>query len=271
MTLVERFIEINGWSTSRKTALLSGLGLLFHVFGSLVVQYSFSQLPWVDLHLINLILWPWALSLALCCLISSMVAKRGHEGRWTFWLFLISYGAFMVAVAYLVGLTSTALFAWYPLIILLVALWYGPIEAAYIMGYVLVLLALTFVLQSSGLLPFAPALLNRNIDVQQAGFFSGSILFAVMLVFAFCFTLVLLVLAARRLQQTKLDEAHQKLDRSVGLIRRYVLPSSPTKSSAASTPKSSSPSAPSSPSSSPMSKASPTPPTSSTPKTSRRC
>lgn len=26
MTLVERFIEINGWSTSRKTALLAGLG-----------------------------------------------------------------------------------------------------------------------------------------------------------------------------------------------------------------------------------------------------
>ena len=38
MTLVERFIEINGWSTARKTALLAGIGLpAFIVLAALAV------------------------------------------------------------------------------------------------------------------------------------------------------------------------------------------------------------------------------------------
>ena len=45
MTFVERFIEFNDWPTSRKTALLSGLAILIHLFTNVVVDFFAAQLP----------------------------------------------------------------------------------------------------------------------------------------------------------------------------------------------------------------------------------
>src|SRR5882672_8937130 len=66
MTLVERFIEFNDWPTSRKTALLSGLTIPAHLFANVVVDTLAAQRPWINLPLVDLIVWPWLGSIAFC-------------------------------------------------------------------------------------------------------------------------------------------------------------------------------------------------------------
>lgn len=215
MTLVERFIEINNWSASRKTALLSGLAFVFHFFAVLGQDYLYGQLPWIDLRLHDVIAWPWAASLALCCLISLAAARRGLEGRWTIPLLVLPYGFFTVCFIYAFGLVSTAYFAFYPLVVLLVTLWYGPRTGLLSLAYGLCLGAVVIWLISDPERSFAPLFLDRSLDAQRNLLFIATGFMVIMLVFAFCFTLVLFVVLAMRSQQARLDRNSQ-------LIRRYV-------------------------------------------------
>ena len=222
MTLVERFIEFNDWPTSRKTALLSGLAILAHLFANVVVDTLAAQRPWINLPLVDLIMWPWLGSIAFCFVVSFAAARRGFEGRWTVYLLMVPYGFFMALLMFVFGTASTALSALYPLTILLVAVWYGPRLAAINFLYVLFLAVLLLFLQVSGRIPFAPALLDRNLDAQNDTLFALTVFYVFVQIFVVCFALVMLLLLARQLQQKKLDEAHQKLEYSSRLIRRYV-------------------------------------------------
>ncbi len=44
MTLVEKFIEFNGWTTSRKTALLAALGLAMHIAVALTARIALATM-----------------------------------------------------------------------------------------------------------------------------------------------------------------------------------------------------------------------------------
>ena len=215
MTLVERFIEIDGWSTSSKTALLSGLLLSFHVPCTLITGYGVSQLTWFNLSLFNTVFWLWIAAIALCFVLSVMTALLGQEGRWTRWVLLIPYGVFMSATIYGAGGTSTALFAWCPMGVLLIALWYGPRFGWISLLYMFCLLLIVLVVPSSGIVPFAPVFLERSIDTQKNGIYVGAVSFGMMVASTFCFSLVALLVSARQLERAKLD-------RSARLIARYL-------------------------------------------------
>jgi adenylate cyclase len=220
MTLVERFIEINGWSTSRKTALLSGLTFLSFVAASLI----FDLTAWlagpevaatIDEPLIDKVLWSWTAVLAVCFVVSWIVARSGREGRWTFVLLVIPFGAYTAAVVHLFGLMSTSLFSIFPLVVLLLALWYGPRSAWFGFGYGLLLGAVLIYLAVRDDVSFAPAFLDRDLDAQGNMYLVGVMIVMVMTVFVFCFTLVVLTLSAR-------ESLQANLDRTTRLIRRYV-------------------------------------------------
>jgi class 3 adenylate cyclase len=220
MALVERFIEINGWTTSRKTALLSGLAFLAFLFGSSVVEVFFwlggpELAATLDEPLAKRLLWSWTVFLATCCLVSWIPAQRGREGRWTFFVLVIPFGAFAAAGVYLFGGMSSSAFAVFPMVVLLVALWFGPRGAWFGFGYGLVLSAVVFYVQTRDDVPFAPIFIDRDLDAQSNPILVGALFGAFMMFFVFCFGLVVLTLLARASIQANLD-------RATGLIRRYL-------------------------------------------------
>jgi class 3 adenylate cyclase len=219
MTLVERFIDINSWSTSRKTALLSGLAFLFFLAGSLIIDLALwlasDVAATLDKRLVDMLMWTWTAFLAACFGVSWIVARSGRDGRWTFFLLVIPFGGFTWTAIHLFGVMSTSLFAIYPLVVLLLALWYGPRSAWFGFGYGALLSVVMIALMARGNAPFAPAILDRNLDAQRNIYFVGVLFVLLMMVFIFCFGLVILTLSARELIQANLD-------RTTGLIRRYL-------------------------------------------------
>lgn len=222
MTLVERFIELDRWPTARKTTLLAALATGFHLIGALGADLLLPMLPWIDKAAFDHIFWPWIGCMAIAGLISQWVDCRGREGRWTVLLIIIPYGLFLIWIQYSFGIASSPLIAWFPMVTLLVIMWYGPKVGLTAMLYGIAVLSLGIYLQSLPDVPFAPLLLVHDMELQRDPVYGYLLLFILMLVFAFSMALVVLLMQARRLAQQRLDEAKTRLDHSSRLIARYV-------------------------------------------------
>ncbi|MGH8431247.1 MAG: adenylate/guanylate cyclase domain-containing protein, partial [Solimonas sp.] len=222
MTLVERFIEFNGWSTSRKTALLAGLGLPSHVIAWLLMRSVFSGGLNVNMILLDQVMAGGAVAMALCFAAGLITARAGQEGRWTAYAVVLSYGFFIVCLIYALGTWSTTAFSTYPLVVIVVLLWFGETIGWLAFIYGLLLATGARILEANGAMPYAPALLERTIDGHNTAAWVIGNSFLVYAYFVFCFVFCVLIVAALRLKDTRLQEALQKLDRSAQLISRYV-------------------------------------------------
>jgi class 3 adenylate cyclase len=222
VNLVERFIEVTGWSTSRKTALLMGITLPAHLFGWVALIIAGIDNQRVNMIIVHGVVAGGAIVIVLCLLCGLLAARAGKEGRWTGYMVAVLYGGYVFAVIQTAGLWSTAFFAWYPIGVIVLALWFDERIGwfAFVLG--LVHISVLAALQWTDHLPYAPALIDRSVDSQQAVSWAAGNLVPILLFFGFCFTLSLLMLASRRLQTAQLREAHQKMERSNHLIRRYV-------------------------------------------------
>lgn len=220
--LVDRFIEFNQWPTSRKTALLSGLVLIAHVVGSIAARLGFVASSNIDLPRLDAFLMLWCAFVAVYFLLSLAVARSGHEGRWTAYGWVSGYSLFIAALFHLFGTMSSPHVLWYPAAISLWALYFdervGLFSAVFLFGLVVGV----GVLELQGVLDYAPLLLNRTVDAQRSvGWFSAHVL-VILVLLSLSFALQWLAIATRRIQGTRLRDAHAMLDRSTRLIRRYV-------------------------------------------------
>lgn len=215
MTLVERFIEINGWSTSRKTALLAGLGLVVHLIAWLALHTGLAGTEIVNLSRIDRTHAVGASALALSLVASLAAARAGKDAPWTAYLMVLLYGGFAVVGIQAMGSWSSPYFAYHPMLVVLIALYYGGRIGWFAFGFGMFMTAVVGGLETAGVLPYAPALLDRTVDAQRsAGWIMGTML-QVMLTYVFCFVLGLLVVAAMKLQEARMQAAQK-------LIRRYV-------------------------------------------------
>lgn len=215
MTLVERFIEINGWSTSRKSALLAGLGLLAHLLAWLALHTGLAGTKIVDLSLIDRTHAVGAGALALSLVASLAAARAGKDAPWTAYLMVLLYGGFATAGIHEMGSWSSPYVAYHSMLVVLVALYYGVRIGWFAFGYGMFMTAVLGSFEVAGVLRYAPALLDRTVDAQRsAGWIMGTML-QVMLTYVFCFVLGLLVVAAMKLQGARMQAAQK-------LIRRYV-------------------------------------------------
>jgi hypothetical protein len=261
MTLVERFIEINGWPTSRKTVLLMAVTLPAHLIGWVVLTISDVDNQRVNMAIVHGVVAFGAFVVVLCLACGAFCVRAGKEGRWTGYLVAVLYGGYVFSVIQTAGNWSTPFFAWYPIGVTVLTLWYD--ERIGWFTFLLGLLHITNIatLQWTGILPYAPALIDRNVDSQQTFSWAGGTMLPILVFFAFCFTLSLLMLASRRLQTVALREANQKWNAPTASSAVTFRRNWPKRLCAVSTPKCSGRNARSSPSFSPISKDSPTPPT----------
>jgi hypothetical protein len=163
VTLVERFIEFNGWSTSRKTALLAGLGLAMHIAVALTARIALATTGIVNLTLNDEVWAAGAISLVACLVASLICLWIGTEGRWTAYLLVILYGGFNIALILSYGIWGTAYIAFYPLAVVLAALWYDERVGWFGFLYGSLVAGVFAALELLGVLPYAPVLVNRTI------------------------------------------------------------------------------------------------------------
>lgn len=215
MTLVERFIEISNWPASRKVVLLTALVMPSALLAWAAVHYSLNAIPIADAALMDSLLAAWTSSLALIFLASLSFALAGKEARWTAYLFALSFMMFLAVLLYLWGTTSTGLIAFYPAVVLFWGQYFDErlAWAGMLTGLILIISVST--LESWGVLPYAPILLERSIDAQRNDLWSVVILFSILQVFFISFVISILVVRARHLQESRLKHAQK-------LIRRYV-------------------------------------------------
>ena len=227
--LVERFAEIDGWTVARKTALLSGSGAALQLVSGTVLVLCMNA--WGGVHtgrLALVMVAGVAVQLAICGA-SLMTYRAGREGLWTAYLMILGSGIWISAFVQSMGSWSTPFFSYYPLAVLMVALYYGERIGWAAFGLGAAMLAVREVLEASGLIGYAFVLRDRTIDSQHHTAFVAGSAFVVMSLFLFCFVVSTLVVATRRLQDRRLRRAHLQLavskdqiQRSNELIARYA-------------------------------------------------
>ena len=115
---VERWLDLITWSTAKKTAFAMSVALVFHL---IVPPFSLLAFAWwspglVDLRLLTKAFAAWALVVAAIIAVTLPVARRGGEGRWTFYILLFAYGGSLMVVLIQFGLAASPWFAVLPLI-----------------------------------------------------------------------------------------------------------------------------------------------------------
>ena len=223
MTLVDRFIEVNNWTVGRKTALLSGIGLVAQIGASVIAHIAYASTGNMNMPLVDTLMGVFVLVIAVNFAISLLAARNGREARWTAHLYILCYGACLLAAIQGLGTWSSPMLAIYPLVVILVVLYYDDLRVGWFAFlYGLVSIPVVGTLEVTNVLPYAPVLIDRTIDTQRTIGWIVGLTSTVMGIFVFCFAFCLLVVLARRSQSLSLQNAHAQLERNNSLLRRYV-------------------------------------------------
>lgn len=223
MALVERFIEFDARTTSRKTVLITSIfGIPFHLTALILGHFLLGPLGWIDMARFDLVMGLMLL-LAILALAAGLIAMRmGGDGMWTVYFWAVPYALLAEYLVYLFGGQSTALIAWGPVVLFGVAILFDARAA-----WVTLVLSVTLVILAAsaaplGIADFAPIVTDRNFDVQQDGKFVAAMSFMTVGYTVFGFLTAILVVSAWRLQQRRLAEANHQLHEASDLIFKYV-------------------------------------------------
>lgn len=222
MRLNERFVAVLTWPTSRKTAFLYGLLLPLHV----IFEYS----SYLALHHSGLgherrfivFLVAWVIVVAAGFLTGFVVDRLGYEGRWTAYVFVVGYAASVVVLVQLFGTMSSGFLVFIPAIISVWALFYDWSVAKFGVAFLVVAFFVVGLLELTGAITYASVLESRTMDEQasvswywlMAPVIVGTVIFAL--------SVCALVIGAQQKQDRELVVAHERLARSMELIRRYI-------------------------------------------------
>jgi adenylate cyclase len=221
--LVERYIDIASWPTSKKAAALMVGVLPFHLAAIALMRLLREGLrDVVDVARIEALFGAWLAAVVLLVFVTVPFARRAKEARWTIYLVIGVYGAFVCIYAQFMGLMTGPYPFFGSLIVLLLTLFVDA--RAGLVGF-LAYVGLTAVVvgfELTGKLPLAPAVTARTLDDLFTPAWVSLHGVVVLMVSAFVFGLLQLSQSAREAQQMRLDEARERLERGTELIRRYV-------------------------------------------------
>lgn len=220
--VVERFARVETWPVAKKNALLTGAALVAHA-GS----FGLAFIPIDHLEGIDTVGYlRWVLvgvgALGLIFMASVIEMTLGREGSWTAYALVLVYGAWIAAFVQAQGGWSAAAFSFFPLTVVLVALYFGERVGWFAFVAGILMIAVREVLERTGQLEYAPLLRDRSLDVYESGHWAAASAIGIFAVFIFCFTISILVVATRRQQDARLQAAHAELVRVNDLVARYA-------------------------------------------------
>lgn len=222
-TLVEKFVEVHGWTTARKTALLAGpLVVPGHAVGGTLSVLLLAPLPGVDVTGLIWMFVGFVTFCSACSLVCWWVGRSGAEGAWTFYLFAVPYSSLCVGMCFLYGVQSSPLLTWFAMQIIFTSIWYDARRAFLFFALGVGDYVALFVVSATDLLPYAPLLEDRSLDLQQEPRYVAAMMCTVLLYIVIGSLVAGFSAAARDLMQDRLDRAHRQLDEAAHLIARYV-------------------------------------------------
>ena len=223
MSLVQRSLGIIHWPTSRKVVVYGLLCAALVGFTPLVWLIGIPEAQTaLHLNLLQPYLLYWSCAYLLINLLFLPSAWAGREARWTAYLQVIVISPFIVGFVYLFGSMSTPMVCFYPCIIIMWAFYFDERIAWFGFGSISLWILIVGVLENAGWLPYAPVLVGRDIEAQAGTVWFFTMLFATSVVFCFCFLLCLMILSARRVQESELKRMHEALERTNRLVQRYI-------------------------------------------------
>ena len=213
---------MESWPTAKKSALLTGGAMVAHgvFFGlSAVVIRGLDGLDtsgYLFFEFVGLA------ALAFVFVASVVEMTLGREGTWTAYALVLAYGGWIAAFVQAQGGWSAATFSAYPLAVVLVALYYGERVGWFAFLAGLIMISARDLLERTGALEYAPLLEDRSLVVYESGRWAAASAIVIFATFAFCFSISILVVAARRRQDERLQHAHAGLLRANELVARYA-------------------------------------------------
>ncbi|HSV40188.1 MAG TPA: adenylate/guanylate cyclase domain-containing protein [Nocardioidaceae bacterium] len=215
MSLVERFIEVQGWRTSRRVAAVSAFVAVVALTNGLVGHVMFAPLPWVDLTYWDTMFLLFVGHSVSTALIALALDRRGLDGGWSFYLLALPFAVLMGAFVWGFGSVSTGLLVLLPLSLLTAMVFFddrhGRISAAMFIGTAAVLVLLPVF----DAFPYATALDTDDLRLVSSPRYAFVVAFIVLLTMVTVTTVALFLMAAGRLLSARLDAAQR-------LIARYV-------------------------------------------------
>jgi adenylate cyclase len=221
--LVERYIDITSWPTSKKVALLMVYAIPFHLVAlGLVRLHRDSLNDILDIARLEVHFAQWLVAVILLALVAIPFARRDREARWTIYLVILVYGGFLIRHIHLFGSMSSPFVFMAHMVILLITLFIDTRAGLVALVFGGVLTASVLGLELNGTLEYAPALTARSIDDQIKVAWISLHWILTLMVAGAILVLLQLSISARDAQREKLRVARERLERSTRLIRRYV-------------------------------------------------
>jgi adenylate cyclase len=221
--LVDRFIEFDSWSVSRKTAVLNGVVIAPLLLVGLVVgQLLLAPLDWVEMAWYDGILGAWLFWEALVGSTAWWLASRGREGRWIFYVNAVVYTGLAVLFIYAFGYSSAAALVVFPGSVLVVMVVYDDRISRFTALAGSAVMVLGFAVTATGWLPYAPAIRNHDLELLGSARFTLTMGLMTSCMALSAIGTLYVVISAARLTSARLDDAHRQLEEASRLIASYV-------------------------------------------------
>jgi class 3 adenylate cyclase len=215
--LVSGFLSFNEWVPARKLALAYALSVPLQLLIMISFEVLLADIPAYSLQLLRVSAWIWFVFVCIALGLCSIWAVRGNPTSLPVYINVFGYGGFAIYHAYLYGTMDSV---WTSFFFIMAAgnyILFGWRAAVMMVCYWMIVTLLLGIAQIQNWLPFAPAFVDRLIDVRNdPGWFAQGFLFLLSAVLFFLIVIGLTV-AARQ-------HAERALQHSRGLIRRYVPP-----------------------------------------------
>lgn len=224
MRVLDRFNAVVDWSPSRKLVLLGTVGLLATAFATAVnaLAYSSGEQRLIDPALINRYMLVWMAAQAASVILNLPLLNRPDRPRWGAYLYVGVEAPFIAGLMHLFGTMASPLVAIIPAIVILWTIYFDERIGLFGLGVLIASTLLLGILETQGLIAYAPVMLNRSIDALNSPVWFGVNLFHILLLLAFCVLLSTLLMLSRRMQEGRLREAHAQLAEVNRLISRYL-------------------------------------------------
>ena len=225
MDVVKQFVAASEWPTAKKSAVLAlGVGLPVLLVQGAIGHLGFAHADGaVDMRWFDLMVACFIGHAVITGAISAYVAARGHEGRWTAWLFLLPYLALVAALAYGFGLGSTVTSLPLVLPVMTASIFYNDLRYGIVAGTLAVAMFLAMgVALAFSEATYAPAFLDRRLEVLASPAVMIGSAGVILPEMVGAFLVAWIVTAALRRERARLTETRDRLDNALGLISKYV-------------------------------------------------
>ena len=211
--LVDRWVDLAAWPTSKKTVLAMAIAAGFHL--ATTASAWLVVILWPGLIDLSGLVTPfacWVAATVVILLLAIPPARRGAEGRWTVYLVIVAYSICIAWILSLLGVVNTPWFANAPLLVLLVVIYWDLAAGRVALAIMLLALTVASYLELSGRTTYVAVTQLRDLEARRTLGWHIVGYVSVWGVAAYVFLMMHFSVSARDNQQRQLEAARRDLE-----------------------------------------------------------